>query len=199
MMKTVQFGPYEWIVLQQKKTEALLITKEVIACRPYHETLDKVTWENCDLRTWLNGKFLERFREEEQKKILTKKIQNPENPEFHTFGGNPTEDRVFLLSVEEAEKLFADDEERKCAPAMSARQEGIFVYPDTHTCYWWLRSPGNVDMDSKEKNNEDHFRSFDAARVNVFGQVFNVGTHVNYYDVGVRPAMWVRMRLKEEN
>ena len=73
-----------------------------------------MTWENCDLRTWLNGEFLRNaFTGEEQKMIALSKLANDDNPEYSTSGGNTTEDLVFCLSLAEAESLFESREARK--------------------------------------------------------------------------------------
>ena len=57
--ETAKFGPYEWLVLDRSEAGMLLLTKEGIACRPYHEEFEEVTWEKCSLRSWLNGEFME--------------------------------------------------------------------------------------------------------------------------------------------
>ena len=58
----VEFGRWHgrgiaWKVLDIEPDRMLLITNKVIACRQYHHAPESVTWEKCDLRTWLNGTF----------------------------------------------------------------------------------------------------------------------------------------------
>ena len=77
---TVFFGNYEqdrdlstgkedieWIVLKVEDNRAFLVSKYALDYKPYNDTAEAITWENCTLRTWLNTEFLnEAFSEEEQ-------------------------------------------------------------------------------------------------------------------------------------
>ncbi len=120
--------PYSvWRVLKidEEKRQALMIAIQPVCDRPYHKKFEDITWEKCDLRTWLNGEYLnDTFSEEERDAILESDIETPDNPQYHTRGGAPTRDRVFLLSIDEAERYFKEDTERVCGS------------------WWWLRSPG---------------------------------------------------------
>ena len=62
------------------------------------------------MRQYLNGSFYDKnFTAEEKEWILETTVKN-ENPttDFKTDSGNDTVDRLFLLSVQEAEQYFAD-------------------------------------------------------------------------------------------
>ncbi len=118
--------PIEWDVISVEDGKMLLISKNVLGVRPYYTGNNVVTWESSDLRVWLNNPFYNKsFDESEQEQIVTVTNSNPDNPSFGTDGGNDTEDKVFLLSIDEAESLFADDQAR-----------------DVGSNYW-LRSPGS--------------------------------------------------------
>ncbi len=67
---------------------------------------------------------MEAFSFEERTRIVNTRVENPANPRYHTNGGGRTVDKLFLLSLEEADTLFAGDEERNAGR------------------WWWLRSPG---------------------------------------------------------
>lgn len=70
--------------------------------KQYHARDEYITWENCTLRAWLNDEFLATaFTEEEQRMIQTSIVSNEDNPKFNTEGGSETEDKIFLLSIEE--------------------------------------------------------------------------------------------------
>ena len=72
--------PVEWIVLAVEGDKALLISEKGLDCRVYHGDNTTMTWENCELRKWLNGEFLEgTFTAEEQAKILTTPTPNPDS------------------------------------------------------------------------------------------------------------------------
>lgn len=168
---TVSFGNYngstEWIVLEKAGNQILLLSKYCIDYRSYQEEWMDITWEDCDLRTWLNSDYIDNaFSSEERDMIQSIRVRNPDNPVYGTEGGADTEDKVFLLSREEAGKYFLNDESRQ---ATDIGGEGCW--------WWWLRSPG--------------IESFSAAYVDSDGSVSD--RRVDYSDGGVRPALWVNL------
>ena len=142
--------PIEWLMLQTTGTVVLLISRYALDCKLYQAYYkEDMTWENCDLRAWLNGEFLRNaFTGEEQKMIALSKLANDDNPEYGTSGGNTTEDGVFCLSLAEAESLFESREARKERPVPYAVKQGVNKYGpdkgegriDGRACWWWLRS-----------------------------------------------------------
>jgi hypothetical protein len=179
--------PLRWRVLSvdEKAGKALLITEKLIDYRRYHGRFTDITWEDCDLRRWLNRDFTNSaFNEEERKNIILTENLNPHNSEYGTYGGNSTKDRVFLLSIEEAKKLFHSDRDRmaEATPYTVNRYRLIDYYKrfgDEGMGWWWLRSPG-------------HYSS-SAARVRPGGGVNDYGRYVNIDDVAVRPALWLNL------
>ena len=101
------FGNYDWYLLERNGNEAKLLLDhaekhEELRNRPYNDKLTDVTWEDSTLRAWLNGEFLKKgFSKEEQERLLEQDIVNEDNPEYGTSGGNPTRDKVTILSAEE--------------------------------------------------------------------------------------------------
>ena len=129
--------PIEWLVLDvdHANHRALLISSKGLDSLPFHETLAEVTWETCDLRTWLNTEFLETaFSSREQSLILTTQLEN---------SNHNTEDKIFLLSSAEAERCFDSDSARKGAPTAYAAALGA-QSAETDSGWWWLRSPGSA-------------------------------------------------------
>ena len=111
--------PIKWIVLEANENEALLISLYGLDCKEYdnHKDSNDITWENCDLRKWLNDDFLKyAFSEEEIKRIKFSELKNDDNTECDTKGGNDTTDRIFCLSINEVEQYFSSDDARKCRP-----------------------------------------------------------------------------------
>ena len=49
--------PIEWRVLAVENGRALLLSKYALEAKPYHNTDIDITWEESDLRAWLNGTF----------------------------------------------------------------------------------------------------------------------------------------------
>ena len=173
------FEDIEWIVLDKEEDGTLLLlSKYALNCKRYDENGGGVTWETCTLREWLNSNvafYGIAFDEKEKEMILTTKLRNDDNPKYGTEGGNDTLDRVFLLSLEEAQKYFSNDEVRQCKPTPYAVAKGVDVYGDQNTCWWWLRSPGGG--------------SESAAFVNVNGSLYFPGGWVDYGDDAVRPSL----------
>lgn len=106
---TLTYGAYTWVVLEENEKELTLLNThsdrhEELVQVPYHDKKEAVTWETCALRKWLNGEFLDGFSEEEQERILVTDVKNTENPMYKTDAGADTKDRVYLLSVEEAQE-----------------------------------------------------------------------------------------------
>ena len=167
--RNLKFGPYTWRVLDVLGDRALLITEEIIEQRGYHDVDDvdlDTTWENCSLRSYLNGGFLQKFTADERGRILETEIQNPNNPQYGTQGGGDTVDKVFLLSIEEAEKYFSSDADR------AMKRNGS-------PCSWCLRSPGYIGCR--------------AAIIDIDGEFFFDGIYVVFDDYGVRPALWLSL------
>ena len=169
--------PIEWQVLDVQNGRALLLSRFALDNQPYNTELTDVTWESSSLRAWLNGTFLnEAFRLEEQMLIPEVTVSADKNPDFDTDPGNNTSDRVFLLSINEAERYFSSDAERQAAPTKYAESHGARAFSDGN-CQWWLRSPGNDQIL--------------AARVNNDGPVNDYGHDVSNSYGAVRPALWL--------
>ena len=187
----VYFGTYEqdndtsngkedikWRVLAKENNRILVISDKALDCQPYNSSYRDITWENCTLRKWLNNDFVNAaFTAEERAKIPMVTVSADKNPKYDTDPGNATKDKVFLLSIVEAEKYFASDEARMCVPTDYAVARGAYVNSDNGTCWWWLRSPG-------------YYQNY-AADVLLGGDVYEDGYGVNHGDCAVRPAMWI--------
>ena len=171
----------EWQVLAVEEGRALVISKYGLDTKKYHYRYNNfsVTWETSSLRKWLNGEFYDNaFSEEEKGQIREESLINPDNAAYGTTGGNDTTDRIFLLSIEEAEQYFADDEARQCEPTTYAENNGALVSDKyAGSTWWWLRSPGDA---------ENY-----AAAVYASGNVHIAGRSVNDSRVTARPAFWL--------
>ena len=72
--------PIEWLVLKVQDGKALLISKYALDCQPYNLENKEIQWEQCTLRQWLNGTFLNyAFTEAEQNIILTEDVRAGRN------------------------------------------------------------------------------------------------------------------------
>ena len=102
----VKFGNCDWMVLERTDGKALLTKYMADNKHPYHDKSEKVTWENCTLRNYLNGEFLQdgKFTPSELAMILETDVVNIANEEFGTNGGKNTKDKVFLMNEPEFNK-----------------------------------------------------------------------------------------------
>ena len=100
------------------------------------------------------------------------------NPSYSTDPGRNTTDKVFLLSITEANKYFGSDDARQCAGTAYCYAQGAYKNDKNGNCWWWLRSPG--------------FHSFCAAIVGNDGDIDN-GPGVNIDISAVRPALWINL------
>lgn len=189
--QTINFGQYEqdeesgadpieWQVLAVENDRALLVSKYGLDAKAYHKSFTEVTWETSDLRAWLNGTFYETVFDEAEKSLILESFnQNPDNQDFETTGGNPTLDKIFLLSIDEVNQYLPDQAERKCSPTFYAEQNGAYVNKSNGKTIWWLRSPGIL--------------SDNAAIVDGFGAVYSSGAHTDNTICTIRPAFWLKL------
>jgi len=145
------------------------------------------------MRQYLNHEFYNTFSEQEKARILGTKVANNDNPWFGINGGEPTTDKVFLLSVEEVVQYISNSKK----PLNEAKQHSTDSWNDEKSSYyisnydnlrrkaydqsgverwWWLRTPGD--------------NSKSAALVSVVGAVS--GGSVDRVG-GIRPAMVVKL------
>lgn len=202
--------PIEWIVLDSIGNEALLISKKVLAAAPYNACYNEdrgTRWEESTIRQWLNNDFIAQALADYENKIKISRVIADKSPEFGTESGNDTEDKVFLLSIEEAKKYFniAKYDAQELSDVhyigyatgfatemeIKANDTSLWCYgcddddecedtdADYGSCCWWLRTPG-------ESNGY-------AACIANAGYVDYEGYHVSSNHIGVRPAMWISL------
>jgi hypothetical protein len=168
--QTISFCGYDWRVLDidRQNNRVLIITSNIVTIKAYHERFEEITWEQCTLRRWLNNDFICSLPTDSRERIVAANVVNQDNP-YHgtpTLGGNNTIDKVFLLSIDEANRYFMDDADR------------VACYQDGQAGWWWLRSPGG---------GSDY-----AAYVLYIGNVYGGGHRVQGGG-GVRPALWIQI------
>lgn len=170
----------EWLVLEVRDGKALVVSRYGMTFLPYHEVDEDTTWEQCSLRRWLNNDFIGTvFTAEEAALIPTVTVLPDPSPEYDTDPGNPTQDRVFLLSAAEAARYFNSDMARRCIATETAETETTQHSGNTGAFDWWLRTPG-------EQQNK-------VATVGASGYILTrFGSSVNNSQrYVVRPAMWI--------
>lgn len=116
-LQTVKFGRYpqkditgnsvediEWIVLEKKNGEALLLSKYQLDCQPYHNTKDVVDYKNSFIRLFLNNAFYNFAFNDVEKSVISDSVNENKNREGKR--SEATIDKVFLLSEDECVKYF---------------------------------------------------------------------------------------------
>ncbi len=172
--------PLEWRVLEVDGDTALLLTEKCIDCLPYNKEYADVTWRTCTLRKWMNKNFIRKaFDKSEQSFLMDCDIINYSNPDYGARGGSRTWDRVFALSMFEADRYFKDDKSRASYPTDYAKSKKVYVEKGTGSSGWWLRSPG--------------YNSGRAAYVFPGGGVFSDGGSVDDASNAVRPACRINL------
>ena len=190
--------PVKWRVLENADGQLFLLSDQNLDVFQYHTEEEDVTWETSTMRSWLNGYSAEQntggssgtdytsdnfigaaFSEKEQKAIAETEVVNDDNPTYGTEGGDNTNDKIFLLSIAEAnnDSYFADNNSRiatNTAYVAGGGKIGGGMLGVGEADNWWLRSPG-IDDDV-------------AAYVNDNGGVRSFGPNVDFVITAVRPA-----------
>lgn len=169
-----------WLVIDENDSGILVISKYCIAKQETSSSYE--TWETSVAREWLNNEFYSNaFTTEEKNKIITSTIVNDDNADTGMDGGNDTSDKLFLLSIDEANKYFTSKEDRKAYGTLYLQE---LVDEDEDSFGWWLRTPGKrfVTLSS-----EQIYQSY----VGSNGYVYTEGCTAAVYNNGLRPAMWI--------
>ena len=206
--------PMRWRVLDIRENKALLLADRMPDSVPFHDADESVTWEECTLRSWLNGYGAEAnkqgtdytgqglidlaFTDEEREAVLPTQCRNLANRDYGTNSGGDTEDRLFILSNEEvfegenagrygfdASRDF-DDPAKRFTSTLYAKCMGA----------WW--SP----VDDYAGNSFWFMRTsgYTARSITYicdFGFIYSRGTLATCSDAGVLPAMWIDLDKAE--
>ena len=193
---TVSFGVYEqdgdadngpepiqWVVLDKIDGRLLLLSADILEARQYHHVpFEEVTWENSDLRAWMNGDFYEgAFTPVQRGLIETVHNENADQSITGASGGAATDDRIFALSETESVIYFNTAAARSDIGAARASQHaaaGPLSVSEDGAADWWLRSPGTY--------------GFATQFVDASGTPSLSGANVDL-QYGVRPALWINV------
>ena len=201
--------PIQWMVLARDGDRVLVISRYILDCVRYDEEYRRVTWETCTLRAWLNGEFLDSaFDADEQLLIPTTHITADPNPDFDVDPGEDTEDKLFLLSIPEAEVYFHPDPyvvPRVGINAEERLKQGAKYEANPSTLYCkttaYAAARGNIPRDGAFKGAADWWlrtpgmRASSAATADTYG-LFDTWGHLVSCDggtclPGIRPVMWI--------
>ena len=185
----IRFDRYTWRVLDIQDDMALLITDNVFEQRPYHCVYKDTTWHGCEMRSYLNGEFFDRFDNFSKSRIVPVINQNPDNPWYGTQAGGESQDKIFLLSLEEACRYFGDSRNllynrgnnRYWKKNDVNNGKRLARLGDSRGCWWWwLRSPGRHNRLAAYVHGTD-------------GCVGVNGNNITNERGGIRPALWLKL------
>ena len=173
--------PIQWIVLERIDGQLLLLSADVLEVRQYHHVpFEEVTWENSDLRAWMNADFYDgAFTADQRGLIQMVHNDNADQSITGASGGAATDDRVFALSETESVVYLNTPAARSDIGAALASEHaaaGPLSVSEDGTADWWLRSPGTY--------------GFATQFVDASGVPSLSGANVDL-QYGVRPALWI--------
>jgi len=204
--------PIEWIVLQEVDNRVLLLSKDVLDYKQYDSAYsNQVTWEESEMRSWLNNSFYyTAFGEEEKKSILPSELYNKDielvdideegkSQTWTSYAGKDTTDKIFLLSLYEIEKyakpytissmsFYAIGQYKEIGQKKDCK--GLSVDSETGNVGWWTRSPGRLKSGTEGYTTE--ISCVNKERNPDVWRMF-YSYDADYY-AGVRPAMWIEIR-----
>ena len=170
--------PIEWIVLDRRGSQVLLLSRYGLDAQPYHHTAMAINWSNSSVRKWLQSNFYnEAFSAEEREMIVTTHNSTPVNSNNAGSPGPDTYDTVFFLSSTEATKYLPTQESRMVKATSYAIMRGAGTNYSQNS-YWWLRSYA----DGSRRR---------VLMVNSQGNVY--ASTIDDYKAVVRPAIWVEV------
>ena len=183
----IEFGELKWRVLEVQHEKVLVISEYILEQRIYGGW-GVTIWAESELRDYLNDEFYNNFNLAERQRILPVVIRNSDNPWFGTPSGLDTEDKIFLLSLDEVALYFGDsgrlrnrrhpDNERWGFHDQYSENR-IARNTDGTVGFWWVRSPGLLLRDVAGISRDGYFHVSGTSTNNRYG--------------GVRPAMWLKI------
>ena len=191
---TIKFGKYEqdgknengaeaieWTVLDKKDNKILLLCNNCIEKIPYNNTLTKITWKDCTLRTWLNKDFYNAaFSDFEKSKIDSTRLINHDNPSYNVpKGGKNTVDKVFILSLNEAKFYLKSDSLLNANATTHVINQNASTGSGNDYGIWWLRTPGATNSSAVTSHLHLKFST--------------MGYQVSHTLYSVRPALWIEL------
>ena len=205
----ISFGGHDFIVLDVRGREALILMEHIVMFRPYHNPTEDITWHESNIRKYLNNEFLRTFTQPEVNRILwtnfnRNEIHTIDNPWFGTSGGRDDYDLVFLLCIEQVLRYFGDSGFVRAGINPAARNA---IWPSFGAHVWGVHDvySGGIHNDMLDRRmalnhngqpqrwwlrNPGYYPT-DAVFVEATGALNISGVDVSSTNVGIRPAMWI--------
>ena len=120
--------PIEWKVLSNDGSKALVISDKILDHKLFHNLDEATTFENSNLKTWLNGTFYNKAFNADEKLAITS-------------------DGISLLTIYEIDSLFSDAIYKKTTTTEYAATVEVLSYTlgEGYQDYWLRREAGVSD------------------------------------------------------
>ncbi|MBQ6783559.1 MAG: InlB B-repeat-containing protein [Acholeplasmatales bacterium] len=191
----------EWNILKEENGKALIIANLLLDSQDYYPSSSSSSFTHIDgeegyannyelstIRKFLNENFYNIAFNDLQKILIEKTIvdnsESSTGDDPNSYVCNNTEDKIFLLSYQEANNIdyFANDIARQAQGSDYAKCQGLKISTDDPYAgysFWWLRSP---------YYDYAYFVSY----VTPVGNTYNY-IYVKENSLGVRPACWINL------
>jgi len=206
--KFFAFEPLVWRVLEVRDGTALLLSDMAVDCEPFQAELNDVSWQDCTLRSYLNGygadenissvdfsegkhNFLDMsFSPDEQDAILKYPVRNENNFYFGTDSGNETYDKIFIPA--ESELFIYDSSEIHGFSPQDAAADRAKQFQPTDYAVWkgaWTASEEDVKGNVFWTTRTSGYTRQNVVYIDEHGYMFNRGILVTCPDAAVIPAL----------
>lgn len=149
--------PLEWLEVASMDDKILVCSCHGIDAIPFNDTKQDNDFDSSSLAAWLKSDFVNRaFNDSEKMRI---------------------EEGPFILTAQEVESYFPENNDRTISPSPYAAKRGVPLFKNGCS-WWWLATPGSM------KNT--------AAYTSYSGKVKLAGDFVYLASVAVRPAIIIK-------
>lgn len=136
-------SPIDWVVVRKTNNNVLLLSKKIHSIRPFHNKRVKVSWNNSDLRKWLNNDFkAAAFTKDELKAVIPLKR-------------NGTTDTVSLMTFDEANEIFIPYSEQYSA---SESRKDLNIYLNAVYTDYAIKELTDISEARRKAENSDIWR-----------------------------------------
>lgn len=151
----------EWEILKEEDGKKLIITTLALDSQDFMPSRERQrfdhnggygfasSWSLSNIRKFLNEDFYNMaFSDLEKQKILTTEVDNSVDStgvNDYNIAGDPTYDKLFLLSYKEVTTYFESDSDRLAYGSDYAKSQGL-VTSRNDKCSWYLRSAYDHDQ-----------------------------------------------------
>ena len=183
--------PVSWIVIEQHVGKALVLSEKILECDYFNSGTDAepyqpALYKDSDVRAFLNGGFYEKaFSDSEKAMILATDVTTNYKDEYYNELQYVTNDKVFLLSRDEANKYVCGrinvfgiptNRVQEAFPYEMSSISGVAGIEKAMS--WWLRDMGS-----------------DSSKYAAY--IYAAASQRSTYELnvwkrsGIRPAMWI--------